>query len=74
MLSRIDQAGHLVIDFRFSVAGDFSEGLAAVRIDDRWGHIDKRGELVIGVQLDLAESFSEGLAAVCVDGEWERLV
>ena len=42
----------------------FSEGLAAVRIGDKWGFIDRQGTYVIEPQFAYAQSFSEGLAVV----------
>lgn len=35
------------LPFRYEVAQPFSEGLAAVRIDGRWGYIDRTGAVVI---------------------------
>jgi hypothetical protein len=64
----IDSSGKLVIEPKFSMAEDFSEGLAAVMIGTIGrGYIDKSGQLVI--QLDagrvvLHRRFSEGLAPV----------
>ena len=51
---------------RFERAMYFSEGLAAVRIDGRYGYIDRRGEMVIAPRFDLAGEFSQGLAEVIV--------
>ena len=44
----------------------FSEGLAAVRIDGRFGFIDRRGEVVIEPRFDLAGEFHQGLAEILV--------
>ena len=62
---------------RFSEAKDFSEGLAAVLVDDRWGYIDKEGNMVIepqfGSLLNPVGNFSNGLAAVrFVEGDGLR--
>lgn len=43
---------------------NFSQGLCAVRIGDKWGYIDKTGTVVIPAQYDSAGVFSEGLACV----------
>lgn len=43
---------------------EFSEGLAAVRKDRKYGYIDSVGKTVIPLKYDYALSFSEGLAAI----------
>lgn len=48
----------------------FSEGLAAVGQDGKWGYIDKTGNEVIPCVYDGTASFSEGLAWVRQDGKW----
>lgn len=55
-----------VIPARFEQAMPFSEGLAAVSIDGRYGYIDGRGETVIAPRFDLAGHFYQGLAEVLV--------
>ena len=64
----IDRDGRVRIESQFRYAGDFSEGLAWVHIDDTmFGYIDKTGKLVIGpvnYRMSDASNFSEGLAAV----------
>lgn len=51
----------------YDAALDFSEGLAAVRLDGKWGFIDKTGEIVIPFQYYMVDSFSEGLAVATMD-------
>ena len=43
---------------------NFSEGLCAVRIGDKWGYINKTGKVVIPAEYDSAGTFSEGVACV----------
>ena len=67
-----------MINQKFDLAGDFSEGLAAVRIGDsttgKWGFIDKQGKIIITPQFDAVGKFSQGLAPVRVgnatNGKW----
>ena len=49
---------------------NFSEGLAAVKKDGKWGYIDKQGNLVIEYKYEIAESFSEELALVYTDKKY----
>ncbi len=50
--------------------GFFSEGLAAVCKNGKWGYIDSLGRLLIPCQYDEASGFSEGLAKVKKDGKY----
>lgn len=44
----------------------FSEGLAGVRVGNKYGYIDKTGKYVINPQFDQAFPFNEGLAMVVI--------
>lgn len=50
------------------VVSNFSEGLAVVKLAERYGYADKNGVLVIPAKYDLANPFREGLAVVAFDG------
>lgn len=49
--------------------GNFSEGLAAVQISNKWAYINKTGKLVIKPQFNDAREFSEDLAAVYINNK-----
>ncbi len=66
----IDPTGRFAIEARFESAQDFSEKLAAVRIDGLWGFIDAKGEIAIPPRFQEVKPFSEGLAAVKLAGKW----
>ena len=53
-----------VIAPQYEAAEPFSEGLAAVKRDGKWGYIDTAGELVIPFRFERAYDFSEGCAVV----------
>lgn len=72
----IDRSGRRAIKPRYWFADDFSEGLAQVMIDGKFGFINNRGEMVIPPRFDArrvgyvwegkfdTSRFSEGLACV----------
>lgn len=60
----------MVIPAQFDGPGEFSEGLAAVENDGKYGYVDKSGEMAVAPRFDCATEFSEGLAAVEINDEW----
>lgn len=46
------------------------EGLASVKVEDKWGFIDKQGNLIIKAQFDNVFGFENGLASVNIGGKW----
>jgi len=60
----IDNKGSLVIRPQFQSAFGFSDGLAAIRINDKLGYINKKGEIVIRPQYYEAGRFKNGIAPV----------
>lgn len=67
----IDKTGKVVINLKklgVNEAYPFSEGLAQVKIKDKWGYINKAGKLVIPAKFDGASAFHEGLAWVRIGG------
>jgi len=68
----IDKTGRTVIGPRFSSAGCFTDGVAAVKLGDEWLWIDSSGAVAVRPQAVASEirGFSGGLAAVCVDKKW----
>ena len=55
---------------KYDFTGKFHEGLAQVRLYDKYGFIDRTEEEIIPLKYDDAEPFSEGLARVALDGKW----
>lgn len=65
----VNVLGQPVIPAQFALAGDFSEGLAAVSYDGRsTGYINQLGELVIDPRFSYAGPFQQGMAIVGVPG------
>ncbi|MDE7387202.1 MAG: WG repeat-containing protein [Muribaculaceae bacterium] len=65
----ITRQGEFAISPAFDGASNFSEGLAAVKIDWASGYIDPMGDFAIKPIFEKAESFSDGVATVKLDGE-----
>ena len=54
----------IIIEPRFKDAGEFSDGLAPVKVFSKWGYIDKKGKIAIIPKYSKAETFSEGCAVI----------
>ena len=66
----IDAGGKVAIDFQFSNARNFSEGLAPIaNAHNLWGYIDNKGRTIISPQYDFADSFNNGEAYVIKDSK-----
>lgn len=70
----IDIKGNVVIEELPEVGGEidhlcFSEGLACIKVNGKYGYIDKTGKFVIEPQFDFAQNFSDGLAMVAYENE-----
>ncbi len=63
----IDKSGRFVIPPRFGGACSFSEGLAAVRLGEKWCYVDRTGHVVIESPYCCSCGFREGLT-VAWDG------
>jgi len=61
-----DSKGKVVLPFqnKYESYGNFTEGLARVRINEKWGYIDKAGQEIIKPQFHFAEEFSNDFAIV----------
>jgi len=67
----INRSGEIVIEPQFDWrAGNFSEGLAVVFVDEKYIFIDKQGKVAFPERFDDADKFSEGLAPAEIGGKW----
>src|ERR1019366_4284660 len=64
----IDRNGTFAIKPQFESINTFSDGMASVRIDNKWGYVNTAGKIVINPQFDDSSMFSGGLAVVSVSG------
>ena len=58
----IDREGRDVFESAWDDIQPFSEGLAAVKKDSKWGFVDREGRVVTEPQHDSVTAFAEGLA------------
>ena len=70
---KLKSSGEIVIPPKYDLAGSFSEGLAAVKLNGKYGFIDKTGKEVIPLKYDGAYSFRKGLAKVKLNGKWIKI-
>jgi hypothetical protein len=66
----VNRLGKIALQVKGEDSDDFSEGLAAVSVNDKWGFIDPRGKWVIPPRFDRVDGFSDGLVAVSTSDKW----
>jgi len=59
----IDKTGKMVLS-KLGSGSWFSEGLASIRVNGKYGYMDRWGKIVIQPQFESAQSFYQGLAEV----------
>ena len=62
--------GKVVISCKYDDITGFSQGLSAVKLNEKWGYIDTNGKVVIPFKYDNAGGFFGELAWVKLD--WEK--
>jgi hypothetical protein len=60
----INTDGKVAIPAKFSSVGNYSEGLAKVRVGNKYGFVNKVGKYLNSLNYDYADDFSNGLALV----------
>ena len=70
----LDSEGNKLFNKQFEKVWKFSEGLAAVEQNDKWGYINTKGEVVIPCIYDSFGNFSEGLADVYQIGKGGAII
>ncbi len=67
--SYYDYSGNQLFGTYFDQARQFSEGLAAVMQDGKWGFINSKGNYIVPSKYYLVRPFKDGLAMVFIDKE-----
>ena len=65
----VDSEGNKLFNKQFDEVRSFSEGLAGVKQNGKWGYINTKGEEVIPCIYDRVYDFSDGLACVDQNGK-----
>jgi hypothetical protein len=62
------------VELKYEDACGFKEGLAAVKLKDKWGFVNMHGEVIAPLKYDdldfLAQGFFNGFAAVAINDKW----
>lgn len=61
----MDRKGNLIVPYKYDDIYNFSEGLAAVCLNDKWGYIDNTGVEVVPCKYSDCTSFRSAIAFVC---------
>ena len=62
--------GQPITTSNFDALGNYSNGLIAAKMDDKWGFIDLSGKIVITYKYDEVKSFSKNRALVKLNRKW----
>lgn len=62
----VNKQGKIVIPYKYEIAAEFSEGLAAVAINTKGGYIDQTGKTVIPFKYEGMLQFHNGFAIVII--------
>lgn len=66
----VNKSGKPISAKTWTEVGDFAEGLALVKENNKWGFIDTLGNKVIDLKFDIASSFTKGAAMVQLNGKF----
>lgn len=64
----INKRGEMVVDYKYDFADTHREGLATIKVKNRWGYIDTEGRVVIEPKYKSAMDFENGTATVTTHG------
>jgi WG containing repeat len=69
-LSHVNKKGKPITTKTWEDAGEFTEGLATVKENGKWGFIDTTGKKIIDTKYDIVSNFSRGAAIVKLNNEF----
>jgi hypothetical protein len=65
----VNKEGKRILTLGFDAGSSFSDGLAAVRRNGKWGYVDKRGITIIPPTFAEAGAFRDGIGLVVQNGK-----
>lgn len=65
----VNENGEPICEFIYDEVRSFSEGLAAVRVNDKWGYINKDGAEICEIRYDAVGDFQSKLGVVEKEGK-----
>jgi hypothetical protein len=69
-LYHVNKKGKPITTKTWEDAGEFSEGLATVKENGKWGFIDTSGKKIIDTKYDIVSNFSKGAAIAKLNNEF----
>ena len=63
-------SGAALTPFKYIVIDNFKEGLAKVRVEEKYGFVDSKGQEVIPVKFQMAYPFEKGIAMIKENDLW----
>ncbi|MES2486177.1 MAG: WG repeat-containing protein, partial [Bacteroidota bacterium] len=65
-----DKNGNMLTQVKYDYMGDFSYGVATIKVNDKYGFLDTDGHEIISPKYAMAGSFKEGLAWVKLNNKY----
>ena len=65
----VNDKGEPICEFIYDEVRDYSENIAAVRINDKWGYIDEKGNQICEIRYDAVGDFQSKLGVVEKEGK-----
>ena len=65
----VNSKGNIIVQNKYNYIGEFSEGIAAVKFNGKWGFVNTKWEIVVPCEYDEFESnFKKGTGKLVKDG------
>jgi len=61
----------IVVFSKYEEASDFSEGLARIKLNGKWGYIDKTGKEIIPLKYEALNELENGFMGAELNKKWK---